>query len=114
MDANKYISSKTFRDPSKVNIKPSLTGKSFALEKIQLGSFYFKREDAVRQSSDRVKYEWIFSNSKFEPPRDPNGTWSFDAEDKVIRREKVPGKDTPGDLRVAYKVLDAFQIKKEL
>ncbi len=55
---------------------------------------------------------------KYEDPVarvDPDGIWSYDETNHSLIRQKVPGEDTVGDLRVSYEVLNAdFDEKKEV
>ena len=39
---------------------------------------------------------------------DRNGIWSVDSRNNCLVRQKNPGKDTVGDVRIRYKVLDTF------
>ena len=110
MPAKDYINSWNFKDKKKVNIKPDFKDQKFSAKQVFLGPLPFDIQDVEWQLSLlQVKFKPIFTDRIFTPPEDPRGIWSFDAEDQVIRREKVPGKDTPGDLRISYKVLQSFE-----
>ena len=50
----------------------------------------------------------MFTTSKFQAPTDEDGMWSFDHFTSMIKRQREPGKDTPGDLRISYKVSNCF------
>ena len=44
----------------------------------------------------------------------PNGVWSFDADASMLRRRKVAGTDTIGDLRVTYEVPLGYESGNEV
>ena len=41
--------------------------------------------------------------------RDSHGVWEYDRSHSMIRRRKVPGKDTIGDIRITYQVPSDYE-----
>lgn len=38
-----------------------------------------------------------------------NGIWSIDSKNNCLVRQRNPGKDTVGDVRIKYRVIEQFQ-----
>ena len=43
-------------------------------------------------------------SEKLEHIRDQYGVWSYDPEHSLIRRQKIAGKDTIGDIRISFTI----------
>ena len=54
----------------------------------------------------------MFKHSDFKAPSDPAGEWTFNEKKQLIRRSKVQGEDSIGDLKVTYQVIDGFTPEK--
>ena len=43
-------------------------------------------------------------SEKLEQIRDQYGVWTYDPEQSLIRRQKIAGKDTIGDIRISFTI----------
>ena len=54
------------------------------------------------------KYKQLYQNEKFAKIEDPDGIWSYDKDNQLLKRRKIPGTDQIGDLRVTFECLSGF------
>ena len=50
----------------------------------------------------------MYEMTQFVPIPDRDGVWSFDSAKQELRRQRVPGTDQIGDLKVTYDCLPGF------
>ena len=43
-------------------------------------------------------------SEKLKQIRDQYGVWTYDPEQSLIRRQKIAGKDTIGDIRISFNI----------
>ena len=60
----------------------------------------------------QVKYQEMFMDSNFQQRYDPAGIWAFDPENHTITRQKVPGQNHVGDIRISYYVPEGFGVDR--
>ena len=112
---NGFIDSSDFHDKTyDLNQKPSLKGRTFGCNQVRVGPYSAQLGD-LALALNWKKFTELF---KYEDPVarvDPDGIWSYQESSNSLIRQKVPGKDTVGDLIVEYLVLNAdFDSKKEV
>lgn len=109
------IDSSKFHDKSyDLNKIPSVKSKTFECNLARVGPYSVHLRDLEtalgwKQFTDLFKYEDPVARV------DDDGIWSYEESTHSLIRQKVPGKDTVGDLKVTYWVLDAdFDSKREV
>ena len=56
------------------------------------------------------KLQDIFAHGQLSAEFDKSGIWAVDSKNHCIVRQRNPGKDTVGDVRVSYQVLNQFEM----
>ena len=63
----------------------------------------------VEKAFGLTKLNNMFKHAPLTSECDKNGIWSHDSRNGCLVRQRNPGKDTVGDLRVSYRVLREFE-----
>ena len=81
---------------------------------MKLGHYSIDTSDviALGWTYGRSQYKELFKHSEFVAPDDRDGTWTFDSENHMLRRIKIEGEETVGDLKVTYEAIDGFTADK--
>ena len=108
--SSQFVSSSGFKDPKyRQNIAPDVHDETIHGGQVRVGNFYtvglsdleraFGRTQLrdLRQPGGAPSAEW-----------DRNGVWAVDSRNGCLVRQRNPGKDTVGDIRIKYEVLQDF------
>lgn len=110
-DADAFIDSSVFLDKSKdINVPTDLKSTRYEHERIMLGPYQIE-SNLVSNVPTRVQYSDMFKNTPFVPKDDPHGVWSFDDKTNLVRRQRVPGRDQVGDIRIGWIVQQKIEGK---
>ena len=110
-----FVDSSGFHDKAyDQNKRADVKSRDFICSSARVGPYKVDAYELIRALGWKP-YPDLF---KYEDPVarvDPDGIWSFDEKSSSLIRQKVPGEDTIGDLKVSYEVLDAdFDDKREV
>ena len=84
-------------------MKYNLADTEFKCKGIKLGPYNIDKIH-VNNISKRHQYTEMFAEKKFVPSYDSLGIWSYDEEAHLVRRQRVPGMDQIGDIRIGWVV----------
>ena len=84
-------------------MKYNLADAEFKCKGVKLGPFNIDIKHA-NNIGMRHQYAEMFADEKFVPSYDSLGIWSYDEAAFLIRRQRVPGMDQIGDIRIGWVV----------
>lgn len=90
-----------------MNINSDIPSAEFFADQARIGR-YAVNVQQCKGFARPVKYTKLFEMGQFIPLNDPKGMWTFDQVNQILRRQRVPGKDHIGDLRVSFEVGGGF------
>ena len=107
---HKAIDCDDFNDTKKINMDKTLQNEFSYCESVKLGHFLIDTQSVIQLGwkIGRSQYKQLFQHSEFKAPVDPDGVWTYNERENMIRRSKVEGEDSIGDLKVTYETINGF------
>lgn len=107
-----FVDSKGFKDQQyNENVAPDVHNQTFGHDSvIKVGEFYSVNKDEVKKSFGTTTLQNPFTHALQAalPKPDKQGFWSYTKGSSYIERKKRKDKDSAGDLRVHYLVMNHF------
>ena len=75
---------------------------------MHVGDFYSVNLHDLENAFGTTKLTEMAKHAKISAEFDRNGIWEKDSQNNRLVRRKNPGRDTIGDIRVSYRVLNQF------
>ena len=84
-----------------------MNSERFNSSNVRVGNFYsVDKHDLEMAFGTSVATREILHGSPAMAQFDRNGIWQIDSRNNCLVRQKNPGKDTVGDVRIKYRVID--------
>ena len=75
---------------------------------VRVGPYYTVDVHEIEKGFGLTKLTNLFKHGRISTEQDRNGIWQHDSGNSRLVRQRNPGKDTIGDIRVTYRVLNQF------
>ena len=75
---------------------------------MRVGDFYSVNLHDLEKAFGTTQLTDMSKHAKISAAFDRNGIWEKDSHSNRLVRRKNPGRDTIGDIRVSYRVLNQF------
>ena len=101
-----FVDSRSFKDQKyNHNVRPNVHSERIGGGQIRVGDYQVNQGD-IESAFGLRKLTDLFKHGQCNVANDREGIWQHDSRNSCLVRQRNPGRDTVGDVKVSYRVIN--------